>query len=109
MEGLVHAVLLDGQGGARTLDWAGVCQWEPSQGLLWVHLDYTVEASSVWLYEQQDVPALVCDALLAQETRPRVTLMHESLLVYLRGVNLNPAAEPEDMIAIRLWVTPGRV
>ncbi|AJD48368.1 magnesium transporter [Isoalcanivorax pacificus W11-5] len=109
MEGLVHAVLLDGRGGARTLDWEGVCQWEPSQGLLWVHLDYTADASSVWLYEQKDVPALVSDALLAQETRPRVTMMQEGLLVYLRGVNLNPGAEPEDMIAIRLWVTPGRV
>ncbi|KAF0809504.1 magnesium transporter [Alcanivorax sp. S71-1-4] len=109
MEGLVHAVLLDGQGGARPLNWQEVCQWEPSQGLLWVHLDYTVEASSVWLYEQKEVPTLVSDALLAQETRPRVTMMQEGLLVYLRGVNLNPGAEPEDMIAIRLWVTPGRV
>jgi zinc transporter len=30
----------------------------------------------------------------------------DGVLVNLRGVNLNPGAEPEDMVALRLWVTP---
>lgn len=109
MDGCVHAVLLDGQGGSRTLSWPEVQRWQPQHGMLWVHLDYTDESSAEWLYSLPEVPTLVADALLAQETRPRVTLMPPNLLIYLRGVNLNPGAEPEDMIAIRLWVTPERI
>jgi len=33
----------------------------------------------------------------------------DGLLVVLRGVNLNPGADPEDMVSIRLWLTPGRI
>lgn len=109
MDGCVHAVLLDGKGGSKALSWPEVQQWQAGDGLLWVHLDYTDESSAQWLYGHPDVPALVADALLAQETRPRVAVMQSNLLVYLRGVNLNPGAEPEDMIAIRLWVTPERI
>jgi len=33
----------------------------------------------------------------------------DNLLVILRGVNLNPGAEPDDMISIRMWVEADRV
>ena len=35
--------------------------------------------------------------------------MGDGLLLTLRGVNLNPGADPEDMVALRLWVEPDRV
>jgi zinc transporter len=31
------------------------------------------------------------------------------LLVILRGVNLNPGADPEDMIAVRSWISHNRI
>jgi zinc transporter len=31
------------------------------------------------------------------------------MLLILRGVNLNPGAEPEDMISLRLWIDANRV
>ena len=33
----------------------------------------------------------------------------DGLLVILRGVNLNPGADPEDMVSIRLWIERTRV
>ena len=39
----------------------------------------------------------------ASETRPRATQLDDSALVVLRGVNLNDDADPEDMIAIRIY------
>ena len=48
-------------------------------------------------------------ALLAIETRPRASSVGDGLLMLLRGVNLNPGAEPEDMVSIRLWVEAGRI
>ena len=53
------------------------------------------------------VPQAVIDALTAAETRPRASEVAGGVLVYLRGVNLNPGARPEDMIALRMWVSPG--
>ena len=107
--GVLHALLLDGHGSARALDQAALTSWQPQQGPLWVHLDYTDEGAWSWLSGLEDVPANVVDSLLTMETRPRVTRMGEGLLVYLRGVNLQPGAQPEDMIAIRLWITASRV
>ncbi|WP_111656506.1 zinc transporter ZntB [Isoalcanivorax indicus] len=101
---LVHAVLLDGAGGGRRLTPDEAAAWQPAQGLLWLHLDYTHPDTPRWL-AQMALPALVSDAMLAQETRPRAAPMRDGTLVYLRGVNLTPGAHPEDMIAIRLWLT----
>ena len=31
------------------------------------------------------------------------------MVIILRGVNLNPGAEPEDMVALRVWIDPLRL
>ncbi|MBZ2187975.1 zinc transporter ZntB [Alcanivorax sp. JB21] len=108
MKGLVHAQLLDGQGGAQTLTADQALAWQPGQGVLWLHLDYTLPDAESWL-THHGVSPLIAEALLTQETRPRASLMRDGTLVYLRGVNLTPGAQPEDMIAVRLWVTPERI
>ncbi|WP_237055204.1 zinc transporter ZntB [Microbulbifer sediminum] len=107
--GLLHALLLDGRGGGRALDWAEVEQWTPDQGCLWLHLDYTDRGAAGWLRSRDDVPSLVAEALLTEETRPRTTSIDNGLMVALRGVNLNPESQPEDMVSIRLWVEEHRV
>jgi zinc transporter len=43
------------------------------------------------------------EALSAIETRPRMQLLEDGVLINLRGVNTNPGADPEDMVAIRIW------
>jgi zinc transporter len=52
---------------------------------------------------------VIGDALLADESRPRVTEFDNGLLVALRGVNLNPGAEPEDMVSLRIWAEKNRI
>jgi zinc transporter len=49
------------------------------------------------------------DALLSEETRPRTQALRDQLLLALRGVNLNPGSDPEDMVSIRLWTDGKRV
>lgn len=109
--GLVHALLLDGHGGATFLDDpAGALNLAGSDNnLLWLHFDYTDPSAQHWLTEHSGLGAVSVDALLAPETRPRVTPMHDGLLIYLRGVNHDPAADPEDMIAIRMVVQKHRI
>ncbi len=112
--GLVFATVLPGRAsdfpGARTPEiaeaaWARVGSEEAP---LWVHLDRTKERVQRWVREESGMPALVGEALLAEETRPRAVERQDGLLVILRGVNVNPGAEPDELIAIRLWIEPGR-
>jgi len=107
--GLVHALLFDGVGGARQLDWSEVASWQPEQGMLWLHFDYTEADTRNWLTKRSGLPDMAVEALLSLETRPRVSALGEAHLVNLRGVNLTPGAQPEDMIAIRLWLDQNRI
>ncbi len=108
-DGLVAAYLLDGKGGGHEIGWEEIAQWSPEQGILWVHLDLAGLAARTWVAEQSGLDELEAEALLADETRPRSTVFDNGLLVILRGVNLNPGADPEDMVSIRLWVEKSRV
>ena len=107
--GLIHAYLLDGTGGARRLELADIESWMPEQGVLWTHFDYTSEDSRQWIRNSAGLEEVVADALLTEETRPRATAIDGGLLVALRAINMNPAAEPDDMVAIRLWIDNERI
>lgn len=107
--GLLAAYLLDGHGGGKQLAWTEVKSWTPDTGTLWAHLDYTDPEAARWLAEDCDLDPTVVAALTADETRPRSTAVHGGLLVILRGVNLNPGSDPEDMVAIRIWIDAHRI
>ncbi len=107
--GLIAAYLLDGEGGGRHIDWTEVRTWSADQGVLWLHMDYSHPEVQQWLQERSGLDEVSCDMLLAEETRPRTVPEKEGLLVMLRGVNLNPGANPEDMVSIRMWIDASRV
>jgi zinc transporter len=109
IDGLICAYLLDGAGGGTVLDWAGVRAWTPGDGLLWVHLDRLVEAARAWLHDESGIAPVVGGSLLADETRPRVLADGDALIVFLRGVNLNPGADPEDMVSVRCHIDGNRI
>ena len=108
-KGLVYAYLLDGKGGGRHLGFAEIESWTPDQGVLWVHLDYTDPDARRWVRESAGLSELAADALLTEETRPRATGVEDGLLIALRGINMNPGAQPDDMVAIRLWIDGRRI
>ncbi|WP_343079325.1 zinc transporter ZntB [Ostreiculturibacter nitratireducens] len=77
----------------------------PSEGAgwRWLHCDRTSGAFANWAVA--NLPAPVRASLLQAETRPRCDAVGDGLLLTLRAINLNPGAEGEDMVALRLWVT----
>ncbi|MCB1828076.1 MAG: zinc transporter ZntB, partial [Coxiellaceae bacterium] len=79
------------------------------QGALWVHLNYQSKKSVNWLKKEASLHKVVANALVAQETRPRSASFSDGLLIFLRGVNLNPGQDPEDMVSIRLWIESSRI
>lgn len=79
------------------------------EGYDWYHLqrhDPTIQAifdADVYLDKIAE------RTLLAEDSRPRTILRDEDVLINLRGVNLNPGANPEDMIGIRFFIQPTRI
>ena len=107
--GLVFSFILDGKGGGTPADWKYIKQWKPEQGMLWLHLDYSEEKVQKWLSQESGINPVLCEALVAEDTRPRVVASENSLLLILRGVNCNVGADPEDMVALRLWFDEHRI
>ena len=106
---IVYAYLLDGKGGGEAVDWKAIDNWNPSQGLLWIHLDLKMDDTRVWLENESGLHQITRESLLDQDTRPRNIVSDEGLLLILRGVNCNPGEDPEDMVAIRMLFSEHRI
>lgn len=107
-KGLICAVLLDGTGGGREVGWAKVEAWRPGASTIWIHLDFRDADAIRWVRANVADPQ-AAETLLADETRPRSVPSGDHLLVTLRGVNLNPESDPDDMVSVRLWIGPERI
>ena len=107
--GLLFAWVLNGKGGGESLGWDKVKQWTPPQGVLWLHLEYSNPVVQQWLLQESGLDEVTAEALLAEETRPRSMLSANGLLLTLRGINSNPEAGPEDMVAVRMWSDGTRI
>ena len=107
--GLVHALVLDGKGGARSIARTELAdlQLQPQQSL-WLHWDRSHPQTRTWLLNESGLSEFACELLLEENTRPRLLPMaDEQLLLFLRGVNLNPGAErifaeAQRVISLRL-------
>jgi zinc transporter len=108
-DGLIASFRLDGSGGGVPMSWQEINEWTSASGTLWIHLQRDSETARRWLENESGLDALVVESLLAESTRPRCAPFGAGVMLFLRGVNLNPGADPEDMVSIRLWVAPTRI
>ena len=108
-QGLIAAYILDGKGQGAKIGWKEIQNWAPENGTLWVHLDYTSPEAQTWITQEGNLPEVLSGTLLEAETRPRSILHKDGLLLTLRGVNLYPQSDPEDMVAVRLWIEKNRI
>ena len=110
-QGLIHAYVLDGSGGARQVARRHLAELRlAEQESLWLHWDRSHPQARDWLRTHSGLGVFACDVLLEENTRPRLlALPHDELLLFLRGVNLNPDAAPEDMVSLRVFADRRRV
>lgn len=112
-DGLIWAYHVDGRGRGTPLDWAdiepGAETQRPDDGYVWIHFDLRAASAVEWIRDRSGLSELAAGALMLDETRPRSTAVGDALLMILRGVNLNPGADPEDMVSIRVWAEGKRV
>lgn len=117
--GILFAYALHGDGTGRRIDGADITAAlrrdenglnHRQEDLVWVHMDARHPRTRGWLESTiGHFDPFIINALLAEETRPRVVEFDSGLQLILRGVNLNPNADPEDMVSLRLWVDGYRI
>lgn len=109
-EMIVYAYSIDGNGSGKPLYGDEIGAMLKSDALAWVHLDLDHPDTRAWLEKEITyLDPIIIDALLAEETRPRVLEFQEGVLIIMRGVNLNENARPEDMVSVRLWIDERRI
>lgn len=109
-EDLVCAFRFDGEGGATQITWDDIKSAGPKGAPFeWIHIQHPRDPHHHWLLPQYGIDETVRAALLAEETRPRFLYHEDGILLNLRGVNLNPGADPDDMVSIRMFITDDRI
>lgn len=102
--------LLDGKGGSTPLPIPEAKSAFCDLRLSWVHLDATDPDTTVFLRDHIScVDDIVIAALLADETRPRCIEVQSGIFMILRGINMNPHKNPEDMVSLRMFIDDHRV
>ena len=108
MSGIVHAWKINNKGEASPATKADFD--DPlDDGYYWYHFDRNDPATQALFMADEGVDVVATRTLLAADTRPRTIVRGHDVLINLRGVNLNPGAEPEDMIPLRFFIQPGCV
>jgi len=103
-EGLLGAWLVDAEGRAESIDWRHLDEPVEDGTWRWIHLHRDGPGTQSWLLDGEIPPNQIAWALMADDTRPRYTHIDGTSLLFLRGVNLNEGAEPEDMVSLRLSI-----
>lgn len=107
---ILRAYRFDGVGGASTIEHSQISESIADDELAWIHLDANQPETRDWIAREASyLDSIVIDALLADETRPRMSRIGDGALLILRGVNLNANSDPEDMVSIRLWIDAHRI
>ncbi|MEE8624303.1 MAG: zinc transporter ZntB [Acidiferrobacterales bacterium] len=118
-DGIICSYLLDRKGRGQEISRAELGTNNFSGRLLWVHLDRAGTEGKLWLDEQSGVDPFVCDGLFESadvsterwisEGRPRCIVFEDGVIINLRGANLNPGAVANDMVVVRLWISPDKI
>jgi len=107
---ILYAAAISEGGAGKELNDNDIANQLKHNNLAWLHMDARSPKTKEWLAENLTyLDPLIIDALLAEETRPRIAEYENGALLILRGVNLNENADPEDMISILLWIDEHRI
>ena len=78
-------------------------------GFVWLHVDSLDSPDLKALVDQDDIPDVAANALMATETRPRCDRIDSGALINLRGPGEVPETATDNLVSIRMWVRKGKV
>ena len=104
----IHQIVLNGD---RTHDHIASADLTDIQRhqTIWQHVNLDDVDSQHWIQNESQLDETIINTLCALETRPRSLEVKNGVLVVLRGVNMNPGQDPEDMVSIRVWLEKNRI
>ena len=70
----------------------------------WIDLDYT-DSESYEELQKHIQDASIVESIVRDDTRPRFHRLQHGFLLFLRGINHNDGAHPEDMVSLRIYST----
>ncbi|EZP73341.1 Magnesium transporter CorA [Sphingomonas paucimobilis] len=94
---------------AREITLDAFCAQTGDAPFSWVHADGWKEDARAVASRCDHMPEAALSALLAQETRPRCTIMGGGALVNLRGLSTMDDPTGDALVSIRLWAEHARV
>ncbi len=100
---VIYGLTLDGKGGMQPLAAGSEI---PGDKPGWLHLDYGNPEAARWLLQTPLLNDAARESLLGQSNRPKLVRMGETVLLILRGINHNKDHRPEEMVALRIFITP---
>lgn len=81
-----------------------------SGGAEWLHLCIRHRETSSYLMDVEMLDDLVVDAMIEEDTRSRVRVRDDGVLVLLKAMHVrSDMAEPENMVSIRIWIDEKRI
>ncbi len=105
---IIFSYSFDDKGKSSKLDTQKVAKEVENEGLTWVHLDANNQSTKNWLNQEvYYLDHLVIDALIAEETRPRIVEFASGILVILRGIGKDEKSQ--EMVSIRMWIDDQRI
>ena len=70
----------------------------------WIHVCALHADTPAWLRTEYGLDSVVVKAMTAAETRPRILVRSDGIMIILRAMNMHAGADPEDMISLRIWL-----
>jgi zinc transporter len=105
---IMFSYSFDDEGKSLKLDNKQVAKEVENEGLTWVHLDANNKLTKTWLNQEvYYLDHLIIDALIAEETRPRIIEFASGILVILRGISKDEKSQ--EMVSVRMWIDSQRV
>ena len=105
-----YAHVLDGPNRGHIPDEAELREVLKADTLGWVHLDGNHADTERWIADHLTyLDPQAVEALVDKATRPRVMQLGKGMMIFLRAINSNEGADPEDMVSLRMWIDPHRI
>ena len=109
MSAIIHAFHISKTGKAAQLTPENYTLRPKNNGFVWLHFDRNSPDTEVFFDDDDTIDKIATRNLLAEDSRPRTILHEGQILLNLRGVNLHPGSDPEDMVGIRFFVQQNRI
>ncbi|MFV0377082.1 MAG: zinc transporter ZntB [Mangrovibacterium sp.] len=90
--------------GTEAVDVKALPALENENDYFWIQLDFSVSESRKIIQSLHD-NEIITSALVKDDSRPRVSVYPDELLLVVRGMNLLKGEKPENMISVRILAT----